>query len=612
VRAEIVRRVLLLGLTVALVALGVAAARADLLQDLGATFEQVAAELRDAFPKAETRIASVEGSEVRVQGPGVAALRPGLELAVYRKGERFRHPVTNQPLGQAEQEVATLTVTAVTGEEATARVSATEGDRVPVVGDGARLTAGRISVAVLPPAGVNVPGETAEQTALLLVARFSALLEKTGRFLTVEPQRVLELAMPPSGGTMPSPQEVARQLRVSAALALRVVQEGRTRSLETTWISSRTGATLVSTRTPLVRAVFPPRFAWEQTPELERRYPLESPIRGLALADVDGDGRPELILADDRTLTLYRWQEGVGLTAVEGGEFRPSGSILSVDGADVNGAGRAQIVVVEYRGTVGDAVRSTVLTYTGQRLQPIYETLGRYLRLVPAGADPWLLEQRSGETEPFDPAIRRLVWQDGRYRDGAVLRAPAGVSVYGLALLRLTGSPDAEVVALTPEDRLGVWTARGRRLWTSGDPFGGAPLSFPFTPARESREGADLQIGRVLGRIVHLPEAPEGPEVLVFENLLPIGGQFRTLLPRLTAAAFTQGRIHRLRWKDGGFIRVWQSSVTEGYVADFAHGDLDGDGIPEVVVGVNPRGLTLDTLNPLARARGHLVVYELP
>src|SRR5262249_55671349 len=136
-------------------------AAAEILQDLGATFEQVAQELSTAFPRVEARIVAVDGPTVRLEGSGVSALRPGLELVAYRKGEPFRHPITNQVLGHAEEEVATLVVTEVAGDGAIARIAATEGGRTPATGDGARITAGRMPVAVLPTLGVQVPGETA-------------------------------------------------------------------------------------------------------------------------------------------------------------------------------------------------------------------------------------------------------------------------------------------------------------------------------------------------------------------------------------------------------------------------------------------------------------------
>src|SRR5262249_52285314 len=169
-------------------------AQAELLQDLGATFQQVAQSLAGAFPKVEAQIVAVDGSEARIEGPSVALLRPGLELTAYRRGEVFRHPVTGQVLGHAERELGTLVVTAVDGEQATARVVVGSGGEAPKAGDLARITAGRRGVAVLPPTGVTSPYESADQTALLLVSRFSALLDKTGRFVTVEPRRVLDVA----------------------------------------------------------------------------------------------------------------------------------------------------------------------------------------------------------------------------------------------------------------------------------------------------------------------------------------------------------------------------------------------------------------------------------
>lgn len=607
-----VRGVASIALVLGTVLLGGGLARADVLQDLGATFQLVARELAGTFPRVEARVVAVEGEEVRLQGDRVQALRPGLELTAYRKGRVFRHPVTNQPLAQGEEEVATLVVTAVAPASATARVVPGPAGLVPAVGDGARITAGRLPVAVLPPVGVVAPFEAADQTAHLLVARFSALLEKTGRFLAVDPRRVLEAA---GVGTepVPAPAEVARRLGAPAVLATRLVQDGGARQLEVTWVSARTGATLAAIRTPLLRASFPPRFAWEQTPELERRYVLEGTVRGLAVADVDGDGRPELVVGDEETVAVYRWQEGRGLVAVPGAEVRPGGLVLSVDAADVNGTGRAQVVVVTDRGEIG-GIHAAVVELAGERFRTLHETRGRYLRVVRVGAESWLLEQDSGSAEPFAPAIRRLLWQDGRYRDGPALRVPDGVTVYGLALTRLTGSADPDIVALTSDDRLAVWTWRGQRLWTSADSYGGSAVAFPYTPAlptRASRVGEDV-IGRILGRVVALAEGPDGPEVLVFENLLPVGGQARTMLPRLAPTLFTQGRIHRLRWKDGGFVRAWQSGITPGYIADFGYGDLDGDGVAEVVVGVVPRGFSLDTLNPLARPRAQVVFYELP
>jgi hypothetical protein len=601
--------------TAALALLGVAsAARADVLQDLGATYQKVAEELVTTFPKVEVRVAAVAGDSITVQGAGIASLRPGLELTVFRRGEIFRHPITNQPLGHTEQVLGTLVVAAVEGGTATGRLVTLPGPPAPAPapGDGARITAGRLPVAVLPTTGVQAAFDSADQTQLLLVARFSALLDKTGRFLAVDPQRVLDLVGQGRASSL-SPPEVARRLGGVAVLSSRLVRDGSTRVLETTWISGQTGATLATLRTPLTTATFPPRFAWEETPELERRYPLEGPVRAVALGDLDGDGRAELVVADEQIVTAYRTPEGASPAPVEGGSFRAEGLVLSVDAAPVTGPGRAQLIVVDQRGEGRTGVRARVLEWGSSGFRVLHETTGHYLRVIRVGTEDWLLEQDAGETEPFEPDIRRLVWDGERFRDGVRLRLPRGVSIYGLALVRLSGSPDPDVVAFTNDYRLNVWTARGQRLWTSSDALGGSAVTFEFfsTGRAVNQQAGDTAVARIAGRVVPLPGAT-ATEILVYENILPAFQQGRGLMPRLAATLFNRGRIHRLRWKDGAFVRVWQSGTTEGYIADFAYGDLDGDGLPEVVVGVVPRGLDLDTLSPFGRQKGRILAYELP
>jgi hypothetical protein len=608
----------ILALVVALGLLGAAGpARADILQDLGATYQRTAEQLAAAFPKVELHVAAVTADTVRVEGAGVEGLRPGLELALFRRGEIFRHPVTNQPLGHTEQALGTLVLTAVEPGAATGRLVPVAGRPAPapVPGDGARITAGRVPVAVLPTSGVQAAFDSADQTQLLLVARFSAILDKTGRFLSVDPQRVLDL-VGRARGSSPSPLEVGRRLGGMAVVSSRLVREGATRVLETTWISGQTGETLVALRVPLTPAAFPPRFAWEETPELERRYPLDGPVRALALGDLDGDGRAELVVADEQTLTVYRSTEGGSPVPVEGAGFRAVGGlILSVDAAPVTGPGRAQLVVVDQRGEGRMGVRARVLEWSasgGYRV--LYDTSGRYLRVVRVGTEDWLLEQDAGDDEPFETEIRRLLWDGERFRETSRLRVPRGVSVYGLALMRLTGSPEPEVVAFADDYRLTVWTARGQRLWTSPDPLGGSAVTFEYLPTGGARRraGGDTLVGRIAGRVVPLLGGAPAPEILVYENILPALQQGRGILPRLAATLFNRGRIHRLRWKDGAFVRVWQSGVTDGYIADFAYGDLDGDGLAEVVVGVVPRGFDLETLNPAGRPRGRILAYELP
>jgi hypothetical protein len=301
---------------------------------------------------------------------------------------------------------------------------------------------------------------------------------------------------------------------------------------------------------------------------------------------------------------------------VEGATLRTGGLVLSLDAAPLTGPGRAQLVVVDQRDQASGrtGVRARVLEWNAGSFRVIYEAYGQYLRRIRVGTEDWLLEQDAGDEEPFEPEIHRLVWDGQQFRSTSKLRIPRAVSLYGLALMRLTGSPDPDVVAFADDYRLTVWTARGQRLWTSSDPLGGSAVTFEYLPTGGARRqaGNDTLVARIAGRVIPLPNDAGGAEILVYENILPALQQSRGILPRLAATLFNRGRIHRLRWKDGAFVRVWQSGMTDGYIADFAYGDLDGDGVSEVVVGAVPRGLDVDTLSPLGRPKGRIHAYELP
>src|SRR5262249_59154887 len=126
-------------------------ARADVLQDLGATYQRVAEQLAEAFPRVEVQVATVTDSTVRIEGAGVASLRPGLELTVFRRGEVFRHPVTGQALGHAELALRPLLVTAVESEAARGRHVPARGRPAPVPAGAARSPAPPLDRAALRP-----------------------------------------------------------------------------------------------------------------------------------------------------------------------------------------------------------------------------------------------------------------------------------------------------------------------------------------------------------------------------------------------------------------------------------------------------------------------------
>ena len=69
--------VLALAAVIAALLAGGRPARADILQDLGVSYQKVAEQLVAAFPKAEVQVTAVTPDGIRIEGAGVENLRPG-------------------------------------------------------------------------------------------------------------------------------------------------------------------------------------------------------------------------------------------------------------------------------------------------------------------------------------------------------------------------------------------------------------------------------------------------------------------------------------------------------------------------------------------------------
>jgi len=67
---------------------------------------------------------------------------------------------------------------------------------------------------------------------------------------------------------------------------------------------------------------------------------------------------------------------------------------------------------------------------------------------------------------------------------------------------------------------------------------------------------------------------------------------------------YDKGTAVLLQWEDGRLVELLRSRKQEGYVADVALADADGDGRPEIFMAVNrPTGALL-------RKKGSLVVWR--
>ena len=244
---------------------------AGVADQIGATFGLMLQDVVAAFPAVEGMVVAVEGQRIYIDPAAQQGVQPGPEFTIFRKGEVFRHPVSNRPLGRFEEVLGHAQVDRVLPRFSEATVIPLPGKPEVRPEDGVRITRGRIRVAVPPMVDL-----TRAQADLRRVPFMLALgLDQTKRFQSTDPGPVRELLITQhtrAEELLVRPEKVvalSRTLEVAGWLISVLMERGTTMYLDVTWLSGVTGMPLFSRRLALVRAdtASEQRFPWEPRAE---------------------------------------------------------------------------------------------------------------------------------------------------------------------------------------------------------------------------------------------------------------------------------------------------------------------------------------------------------
>jgi hypothetical protein len=261
------RRGLAAGVLATVLLAGAGPADAGMADRVGATFMLMADEFIQAFQPVEGIVVSLEGDEIFLDLGGARGAQAGQEYTIFRKGAPFLHPLTGKPLGRYEDVLGWAQVRRVQPEFSVAAFVPAPGQPTPQPEDGARITRGRIKVAVAPVLDMTSVRADLRRVPYLL----ATVLERSKRFQVVDPLAVGDMF---AAGTLRVEEMLARPERaVRAAKNLEVagwvvpvlLERRGAVALDVTYISAITGLALFSRRLPLLpnSAVEEQRFPWE-------------------------------------------------------------------------------------------------------------------------------------------------------------------------------------------------------------------------------------------------------------------------------------------------------------------------------------------------------------
>jgi hypothetical protein len=325
-------------------------------------------------------------------------------------------------------------------------------------------------------------------------------------------------------------------------------------------------------------------------------------IKGIDIGDVDGDKKNELVVMDTNSLYIFKYN-GEKLTLFQKLELAPGNNFLTLDVADVNRNGLAEIIVTNL---VDDNLQSFIVEFEEGRFKKITEKSGWFFRVLEHPKEgPVLMGQQMGSEGIIVGPIYKMVWKKTSFEKGQKMPFPSGTKLFGLALIEARTKGSIDTLILDDFGRLRIVDSKGNYAWSSGDHLGGTTNYYETKKKKEEPyRPQDSPPWRVYlpGRILVRDLDGDGiDEVIINKNYSSNYGVFARI------RSFEKGEILDLVWEENAFVTNWKTREIAGYIADFQVRDIDNDGENELVVAiVNPSG-PLDK-----KSTSNILFFKLP
>jgi len=323
-------------------------------------------------------------------------------------------------------------------------------------------------------------------------------------------------------------------------------------------------------------------------------------INGLAVGDVDGDGKIETVVATPKKLIIYRAESGKFYTAHE---IMQNGSRVNIglDIADINDNGYPEIFVTSLAAT-RLSIESSVFEYDGKNFIKIVDKSPWYFRVtdVPKRGK-LLLGQRHRMHHPFSGRIYAMQWKNSNYEPDDQIKTPRTIQVMGFALGDVLNDRQENAVAYKKTDRIQLINAKGEEIWQSSDTYGGSTL---FSVGEKQFRGEVQNPLYYPMRLLVADTNNDGDsEVIVAKNYEIARGHLEKF------RYFTNAHFESLGWDGLGLQTRWKTRKISGFVRDYAVADFDNDGKLELVAAII---LSEGSIILIGEPKSTIIAYELP
>ncbi len=279
-------------------------------------------------------------------------------------------------------------------------------------------------------------------------------------------------------------------------------------------------------------------------------HPLPYKPWGMVLADINGDGNEEIIIAANGEIIAYVIENN-NLKEIAKGYFKGI-DFLSIDAGDFNKNNRDEIYIV---GLNNEEVFTHVFELRNQTFSKISE-IGWYIRVLDVpGRGKTLLGQRSGANEAFSGDVYALLYKGGSIVPEKPLGLARDLNIYQILPIKFR---NANAIAYFDEfDYLKIMDEKGRVITRLKDRYGGSILGV-VKGIDENREKKFVTIHPRMFRI----ENNDTDKILTIKN------EGTRLF--LRSKGFDIGKIVLLNFDGASYKEELTTEDINGYLCDFA------------------------------------------
>ena len=326
---------------------------------------------------------------------------------------------------------------------------------------------------------------------------------------------------------------------------------------------------------------------------------MKALITGLDIADVDNDGRQEVIILSEQLVSIYRVENQRLVRTAETAKTR-TGSYISVDVADINGNGTPEIFVSSLGGN-RTTVDSFILEYANNEYRTVSDGDNWYYRVIHTNDKGAILlgqRQRMGEKSIYNGAIHEMIWQDDRLAPGRQLLKGGKANLIGVACGDITQSGQDTIIAYSDWDRIRVYSNSNEVIWEDGDRTGGNTEYFNLPriePGQPNQQFFPLRI-----RAVNIDRDGK-PEILIARHDELANSMLQNF------RSFSKAQLESMEWDGLGLVPKWKTQSFGGRISDFVVGDFDNDGSDELVIAV----VSKEGAVAVSDAASYLIAFDL-